>query len=718
MLYICEKPSQGKDIAAVLGASESYDGYMTGNGITVTWCLGHLLTQAAPEHYCSNLKPWRRSVLPIVPHTWVMQPNPKRQQQFAIVTRLINAATHIVIATDADREGEAIARELLHYCHYRGKVERLWLSALDKVSIKKALGELKSGASTERLYYAALGRSRADWLVGMNMTMAVTATFSHGQGVLSVGRVQTPTLQLVVNRDNAIKQFIPSDYYVVTAQFTAEDKRSVMTRWQIPDDIQDKNGHCADKALAEKVCAAIEGKIATITDFRDEQKETTAPLCLSLSHLQKLASQQLGLGAKKTLDIAQALYETHKVITYPRTDCGYLPMSQHQEAHNILATVAHIIPELQPIIERADYSYQSPVFNDAKITAHHGIIPTTNKSVTVNQMTTQQQAVYSIIARYYLAQFLGPYVFSRRSITVACNNHRFIANENTPLILGWKPALTTMTHEDLLKKKELPDFANGNRPSLLCVASGVDAKVTSPPVHFTEGTLIMAMKNVAREVEDKALKKILTAHAGIGTEATRANIIELLLRREFLRKEKQQLIATEKGRTLLDKLPHVLKHPATTARWEQMLNDIATGDIQLGEFLDNQATALSTMLERFDKIVMTQPRGDSTALHQCPDCKSALRRFKGKKGFFWGCTAYPTCTTTLLDSSGKPVMRKPEIHSRFDCPTCQQHKLVKRQGKKKTQFWGCAGYPECRAIFWDTGNRPDFYNVPSPQGVS
>ena len=244
-------------------------------------------------------------------------------------------------------------------------------------------------------------------------------------------------------------------------------------------------------------------------------------------------------------------------------------------------------------------------------------------------------------------------------------------------------------------------------PKIYPKSNKVNTKQTKPPARFTEGTLIAAMKNIAKEVDDKALKKILKDTAGIGTEATRANIIELLLRREFIKKEKKYLISTDRGRALLDKLPNVVKHPATTAEWEQMLDEVAMGNAPLDAFIDGQTTVLRTMFERLEKIIQTQPRGDSDAEHQCPECKSALQRRKGKKGFFWGCTAYPNCSTTLQDVGGKPVARKPQVLSKYDCPTCKSHKLVKRKGKK-AYFWGCSGYPECKAIFWDKLNKPDF----------
>ena len=710
-LYICEKPSQGRDIAKVLGASEKKDGFMTGNGAIVTWCLGHLLQQATPEAYCDKLKPWRRSVLPVIPDNWQCIPNPKTTKQLTVVKKLVKSATDVVIATDADREGEAIAREVLDFCHYKGNIERLWLSALDTASIKKALNAIKPGSSTEPLYQAALGRSRADWLIGMNMTMATTASFSKGEGVLSVGRVQTPTLQLVVNRDLAIENFKVSDYYVVEATFKSLNNESFITTWNVPEDEQDSQGHCIKRSVAEMVCSKIEHQTATIESFSEGKKKSPPPLCLSLSSLQKLASSQLGLGAKETLEVAQSLYETHKATTYPRTDCGYLPTSQLGEANTILNNIKQLLPKLAPMVEHCDTRFKSPTWNDKKITAHHGIIPTTNSNITIDAMSDKEVKVFELITRYYLAQFLGDYVYAQRKVTVAVGKHTFSATDNTPIEPGWKKAIVG-DKETAEKSNPIPHLTQGD--SVENVKADVLTKQTKPPARYTEGTLIQAMKNVAKEIEDKELKKILKDTAGIGTEATRANIIEILLKRAFLKKDKKTILSTEKGRTLLEKLPLVVKNPTTTAQWEQMLDEVANGNATLSTFMQGQAQSLHDMLERLDNIVKTQPKGDSHAEHQCPDCKSELLRRKGKKGFFWGCSRYPDCSTTLQDDNGKPVMRKPQVLSHHDCPTCKQHKLAKRQGKK-SDYWACSGYPDCKAIFWDKGNSPDFDNLPKPR---
>lgn len=712
-LYICEKPSQGRDIARNLRCTQKHDGYMASADTIVTWCIGHLLEQQKPDAYEKDIKPWRRAILPIVPDKWKMAVVDRTKTQFKIVKELVKQADTIVIATDADREGDVIGREILDYCKYKGKVERLWLSALDDASIQKALKGIKPGESTYPLYQAGLGRQRADWLIGMNMTMATTSYFSQGQGVLSVGRVQTPTLQLIVNRDIQIEKFGSQDYYVLHARFKTADSEPFVTTWDIPAS-KAENGKCLKRSHCAMVAEKIQGVTGAVASFSEKSKSQSPPVCLSLSTLQKLASSKFGISAKETLNIAQSLYETHKATTYPRTDCGYLPESQFADAENILTTLKGVASHFSDVIESCDTRFKSPVWNDKKVTAHHGIIPTGNSKVDTAKMTSEEKQLYGLVCRYYIAQFLGNYEYAQRKVTVACANETFSATNNTPTRDGWKMVLSKIESE----KKD--DNDTGSIPLLSIDAetttcnTDVLTKKTKPPARYTEGTLIQAMKNIAKEIDDKALQKVLRDTAGIGTEATRANIIEILLKREFIRKDKKFLISTDKGRKFLEKLPNIVKDPATTAKWEQMLDEVAEGKVTLSTFLTEQEANLTTMLERLDKVAATQPRGNVDAEHQCPECKSALHRRKGKNGFFWGCTAYPNCSTTLPDENGKPGTRKPETVSAIDCPTCKAHKLVKRKGKKAF-FWGCKGYPECKAIFWDKNNAPDFETEVKPQ---
>ncbi|MQU34885.1 DNA topoisomerase, partial [Pseudomonas helleri] len=345
-LFLCEKPSQAKDIAAVLGASRRGDGCWVGANATVTWCIGHLLETAPPDAYDERYKRWVLADLPIIPEKWKMRVKPKTASQFKAVKRLLGEASELVIATDADREGEMIARELVEHCRYRGPIQRLWLSALDDASIRKALAALKPGAETFNLYHSALGRSRADWLIGMNMSRLFTllGRKSGYQGVLPVGRVQTPTLRLVVDRDRSISDFVPVAYWAIDVQLK-HDEQLFTAQWRADPDTCDDQDRCLNQAHAQQAAAAISNaRHARVSKLHTERMREVAPLPFDLGTLQEVCSKKLGLGAQETLDVAQALYETYKVVTYPRSDCGYLPLSQHSEAASILAALRQADP--------------------------------------------------------------------------------------------------------------------------------------------------------------------------------------------------------------------------------------------------------------------------------------------------------------------------------------------------------------------------------------
>ncbi len=654
-LYICEKPSQARDIANVLGVKDRQEGFIEGKEAIVTWCLGHLLELAPPETYCENLKPWRMAVLPVIPDKWKMVPKKKTQQQLNKIKKLLKRSNLVIIATDADREGEVIGREVLDYCNYQGKINRLWLSALDEVSIKKALADMRSGDETYPLYQSGLGRQRADWSIGMNMTMATSSLFSvRGQGVLSVGRVQTPTLALIVRRDQEIEQFKPKDYYELSVLFHAE-QGEFFALWQPPEDYTDEEGRCLKRAYAETIREKITGKIGEVTEFSDKLKKVAPPLCFSLSSLQKLCSSQFGYTAKKTLEVAQSLYEKHKAISYPRTDSGYLPVDQIAEASVVLEAIAKIDNKMQSLINECDLSFRSPTWNDSKVTAHHGIIPTTNKNASMQAMSKDECQVYNLIRRHYIAQFMGNYEYTHRKVTVVCENEQFMASCKLPKVNGWKRAIDK-SGEETEEQPLSPSIPKMEKSTKVkAIDSNIAEKQTKPAARFTEGTLIAAMKNIAKFVDEPELKKTLRESAGIGTEATRADIIDKIISRGFVERKKKLLISTEKGRSLISLLPDKIKNPGTTAMWEQALEDIANGKGKIDDFLLDQEDILDFMLEDLKKLKSHQDSEAGITHYPCPKCQSALIRRKGKKGYFWGCSTYPNCKVIVNDKNGKPV---------------------------------------------------------------
>ncbi|TKJ97686.1 DNA topoisomerase III [Pseudomonas fluorescens] len=607
-LYLCEKPSQAKDIAAVLGASRRGDGCWLGHGVTVTWCIGHLLETAPPDAYDAKYKRWVLADLPIVPEKWKMLVKPKTASQYKAVKRLLGEAQELVIATDADREGEMIARELVEHCRYRGPIQRLWLSALDDASIRKALAALKPGAETFSLYHSALGRSRADWLIGMNMSRLFTllGRQSGYQGVLPVGRVQTPTLRLVVDRDRSIADFVPVAYWAIDVDLRHEHM-TFTAQWRAPEDACDDQGRCLNPQLARDAAdAMLNAATARLVKLRTERMREVAPLPFDLGTLQEICSKKLGLGAQETLDIAQSLYETHKAITYPRSDCGYLPLSQHSEAPKILAALGRADTAVNELMPHIDPQRRSRAWNDAKVSAHHGIIPT-GAGKEVSQLTGKHRAVYTLIRARYLAQFLPNHEYDRTQADFDCAGHALRAVGKVVIEPGWKRALP----EALVPAKGREAPAPQALPTLVQGHDYAVAKVnlkdlwTQPPKPFTEGDLIKAMKNVAKLVEDPLLKQKLKDTTGIGTEATRAGIIQGLLDRGYLVKNGKALSATLAAFSLIDAVPRAIADPGTTAIWEQALDMVQSGEMSLEEFVAKQAAWMSKQVARCNGMRMT-----------------------------------------------------------------------------------------------------------------
>ncbi|WP_273823270.1 DNA topoisomerase III [Pseudomonas asplenii] len=613
-LFLCEKPSQAKDIAAVLGATRRGDGCWVGANATVTWCIGHLLETAPPDAYDARYKRWVLADLPIVPEQWKMQVKPKTASQFKAVKRLLGEARELVIATDADREGEMIARELVEHCRYRGPIQRLWLSALDDASIRKALAALKPGGETFNLYHSALGRSRADWLIGMNMSRLFTllGRQSGYQGVLPVGRVQTPTLRLVVDRDRSIADFVPVAYWAIDVRLL-HDGQPFVAQWRAPSDACDDQDRCLNQALAQQAAAAMSAAPgARVVKLKTERIREPAPLPFDLGTLQEVCSKRLGLGAQETLDIAQSLYETHKVITYPRSDCGFLPLSQHGDAARVLAALERADPSLGKLAPHLDPTRRSRAWNDAKVTAHHGIIPT-GSGASLERLQGKPRAVYTLIRARYLAQFLPNHEYDRTQADFDCAVQALRAVGKQVIEPGWKralpEALTPPKGREAPEPQALPKLREGDE----CAVDRVELKDlwTQPPKPFTEGDLIKAMKNVARYVEDPRLKQKLKETTGIGTEATRASIIQGLLDRNYLVKHGKSLSATAAAFSLIDAVPRAIADPGTTAIWEQALDMVQSGEMSLEEFVAKQAAWMSKQVGRCVelKLQISMPPG-------------------------------------------------------------------------------------------------------------
>ena len=653
-LFLCEKPSQGKDIGRILGATQRGEGCLNGTGVTVTWCIGHLVEAAAPEVYDAALKRWSLEQLPIIPQQWRVEVKPKTATQFKVVKALLAKATHLVIATDADREGELIAREIIDLCGYRGPIERLWLSALNDASIRTALGKLRPSSDTLPMYYSALARSRADWLVGMNLSRLFTVLGRQAgyDGVLSVGRVQTPTLKLVVDRDREIAAFKSVPFWGIDVSLSAEGQ-AFAALWVAPDGCTDDAGRCLQQPVAQQAAQQIRaaGSVQVVS-IETERVREGPPLLFDLGTLQEVCSRQLGLDVQETLEIAQALYETYKATTYPRSDSGYLPESMFAEVPAVLDSLLKTDPSLRPIMGQLDRSQRSRAWNDGKVTAHHGIIPTLEPA-NLSALSEKELAVYRLIRAHYLAQFLPHHEFDRTVAEFSCGQQMLAATGKQVVIKGWRLVLVEpQADEDgdaAARSQVLPPLREG----LACQVAEVEIKAlkTMPPKPYTQGELVKSMKGVARFVTDPRLKQKLKDTTGIGTEATRANIISVLIARGYIVKKGRSIRASDAAFTLIDAVPAAIADPGTTAVWEQALDMIEAGELTLDVFLSKQATWISQLIAQYGSMSLSikLPHGPA-----CPQCGAPTRQRTGKSGPFWSCSRYPDCKGTLPVESGTP----------------------------------------------------------------
>lgn len=655
-LFIAEKPSLGRAIAGYLPSKGISVGkpatHITCGNDIVTWCFGHLLEMQEPDGYGPEFKVWSFEHLPIVPEQWRLVPKDDAKDQIKVIRGLLKDCDVVIHAGDPDREGQLLVDELLDHLSNRKPVQRIWLSALDETSVRRALADLKDNRNYANLRASAEARQRGDWLVGMNLTRAYTLSGrSQGyDGVLSIGRVQTPTLALIVNRCVAIENFVPKDYFTVQAAIAMEAGK-FSAWWKPGEEVQvDEAGRVLDQRVAESIQAKVTGRPARVEKFEAKEQKQAAPLPYSLSALQSAANRRFGLSAQQVLDTAQALYEA-KLTTYPRTDCGYLPESQWSEAATVFAGLP---AEYAALVKAADVSIKSGAWNDTKVTAHHGIIPTGEKP---SSLTEVQRQVYDLIVRAYLAQFFPPYLYRQTSITLVIEGETFTASGRTPIAPGWKVVYGGVDDDADQEGGEegtqtLPTLKNGDQGE--CEAADVIAKKTKPPAYFTEGSLISAMTNIHQWVDDPELKKRLRETAGIGTEATRAGIIETLKKRSFITDKGKQIRDTPTGRKLVQALPEQVKSPGLTGLFEQLLEAIAEGKVSPAQFLGKQ-------VEYVTKYV-GHARTASIAVERqsCPECKTGfLRRIKGGKGYFWGCSRYSDadnpCKVTFDDKGGKPL---------------------------------------------------------------
>jgi DNA topoisomerase III len=680
-LFIAEKPSVAKAIAGELGVTGKGDGFIECGQDTITWCFGHMLEQAGPDEYTSSDVPcspttgkklWRVEDLPIIPTTWIMQPRDDAKKQLAVIGKLLKTATDVVNAGDPDREGQLLVDEVLVYFNSNKPVRRFWVNAQDSVSVQRGLAALKDNIQYHGFGAAAQARGRADWLIGMNLSRAYTLRAQRGgsRALLTVGRVQTPTLAIVVARDREIDAFKSIPYHTIQAQIQHANGNFV-ARWEAKEEQTglDSEGRLVDTAVANALTEALTGKPGRITEYKQEAKKKAHPKAYSLSDITLVASNKFGYTAAEVLEVCQSLYES-KLTSYPRTDCNFLPESQHADAPRVLAAVKHVNPGLAALVDGADATIKSKTWDDAKITAHHGIIPTMHQGSAAG-LNDKERSIYDLIVRAYLAQFYPVHEYMSTVVGLDVNGEIFRAAGQVITRNGWRDVYTVDEADeggeggdkDATDSQTLPPMKQSD--DVACLKATRNDSKTKPPARFTEGTLQRAMENIHKFVAEAEHKKMLRDGDGIGTSATRASIISELKRREFLETKGKQVISTTLGRSLVDALPEVVKSPVLTALYERMLKGIEQGTSELDAFITKQEQFIREQVTKANTGSVSIAGGKEAVkvseLHKCMGCGSGLSRRAStkKKGmFWWGCSNYPTCDKTYPDLKGKPDYSK------------------------------------------------------------
>lgn len=646
ILYIAEKPSLGRAIAAVLPKPhKNGDGFIElGNGDVVSWCIGHLLEQAEPEVYNPAFKKWQFDHLPIVPEVWQLKARASSAKQLSVLKKLIKQADALVHAGDPDREGQLLVDEVIAYCGVKGdklkQSKRLLINDLNPSAILRALQNQQPNSDFVPLATSALARSRADWLYGLNMTRAYTLQGQKAgfQGVLSVGRVQTPVLGLVVRRDAQIENFVSKPFYQVLAhlQGAENDNSMAFTAKWVPsaacEPYQDEEGRVLHPGLANKVARSITAQPALVSKLEQKNKKQYAPLPYNLSALQIDAAKKYGMAAQQVLDLTQQLYERYQLVTYPRSDCRYLPKEQLAAVPAISKALSSHNHEFAQMVAQADFSLVSKAWDDKEVGAHHAIIPT-EKAMDASRLSADLQKIYGLIARQYLLQFYPPYCYGETTVELTICGGLFRTIAKTEQQQGWKQwfgkhseATTTDQQaagyspnagerqsagdrENTESAQLLPPLQLGQQ--LFCVRGETIEKHTQPPEHFTDATLLSAMTGISRFVEDAAIKQILRDTDGLGTEATRAGIIELLFKRGFLQRQGKQILSTATGKSLIAALPESTSKPDMTAQWEAALLKISQKELSYQAFMQ---PLLETLHNLINNAQHAKPEGLPTDL--------------------------------------------------------------------------------------------------------
>ena len=690
-LVIAEKPSGGRDIARVLGCRKQADGALEGDRYIVTWGLGHLVELADPESYDPKYREWKMEDLPMMPEPFKLEVIGQTAKQFKAVRNQIHRKDvgEIVIATDAGREGELVARLILKKAGTDKPLKRLWISSVTDKAIREGFAHLRDGKEYEPLYDAAMCRAEADWLVGINATRALTCKYN---AQLSCGRVQTPTLAIIAKREKEIREFVPKPYYGLTAYGTP----GVTLTWR-----DEKSGsyRSFDKNRITALEKELRGKDGVVTEVKRTAKKTPAPLLYDLTELQREANRRFHYSAKETLNIMQRLYENHKVLTYPRTDSRYL-------SSDIVPTLKERLRacgtgpyrKLAGKLLNQTFSAKASFVNDAKVSDHHAIIPT-EQFVSLEHMTIDERRIYDLVVRRFLAVLYPPFEYEQVSLTVDIGGEIFAAGGKTVKAAGWKEVYEAggddwedeETGRDLeagkaVREQKLPSIGKGDRFTGLHFT--ITEGKTKPPAPFTEATLLSAMENPAAYMEsgDKAMAKTLGETGGLGTVATRADIIEKLFKSFLLEKRGEDIFLTSKAKQLLELVPEDLRKPELTADWEMRLSKIAKGNLKRAAFMKDIRGYTVDLISQIRQGEGTF-RHDNLTNKRCPRCGKRLLAVKGKNSEMLVCQDRECGYRETVSRT-----------SNARCPKC--HKKMELRGHGDGQIFVCrCGYKEKLSSF-------------------
>lgn len=607
ILVIGEKPSVSRELAKVLGAKNKKNGYIEGNGYIVSWCFGHLVGLKFPDEYSENwAAKWSFSQLPMIPNEWKFKISESSKDQFKVLKELMTNSnvTEIICATDADREGECIFRYVYNLVKCRKPVKRLWISSLEESAIRDGFAKLKNSSEYDNLYQAGFCRAKADWLVGMNGSRLFSVRYNAH---LNTGRVQTPTLAMIVKRDDDIANFVKQKYFTVDLDIGF---KAGSARIDIESD-------------ADKLVADCNGKTVTVIEVKKEVKSVSAPKLFDLTSLQREANKKFGYTAQQTLDYMQSLYEK-KLVTYPRTDSQYLSDDMEQTAYSLIPAISEHFE-----FGRVENPNLKAVINNGKVTGHHAIIPTeSGVKCDVSALSTGEQNILKLVALRLLCASASAYKYGTVKVKLLCENTEFTATGRTVLESGWKALDSKIGEAEKFDEKSLPNLEKG---MTFTAKASKSEHFTSPPKAYTEDTLLSAMEHAgAEDFDENAEKK------GLGTPATRANTIENLVKHGYIERDGKKIISTSKGRNLIKVMPDEVKSAQLTADWENKLLEVERDNLSADSFMNEINNFVMGLVSKYGEVDNSVSFGENQeSIGNCLKCGKAV--IKGKYG--WYCSA-------------------------------------------------------------------------------